>query len=164
MTKTEIKSVLIALRKLMRVTDLYSRKLHKTSGLTTPQLLLLQSIKSIGEVSISELSNDVSLSQATVTNILDRLETKGLVIRKRSNIDRRKVHAYLTEDGKNIIKKSSPPLQKEFIDRFKKLEDWERAMIISSLQRITALMDAHNIDAAPVLDIGILDRQEPKDQ
>ncbi len=160
MKKTEIKTVLITLRKLMRATDLYSRKLVKTSGLTTPQLLLLQSIRSKGEVSISELSGDVSLSQATVTNILDRLEAKGLVIRQRSSKDRRKVHAYLTEDGKNLIKKSPPPLQKSFIDRFKTLEDWEQTMIISSLQRIAAMMDADDVDAAPVLDIGNLDRMD----
>jgi len=114
MKKIEIKTVLITLRKLMRATDLYSRKLVKTSGLTTPQLLLLQSIRSKGEVSISELSGDVSLSQATVTNILDRLEAKGLVIRQRSSKDRRKVHAYLTEDGKNLIKKIPATSTKKF--------------------------------------------------
>jgi hypothetical protein len=32
-------------------------------------------------------------------------------------------------------------------------------MIISSLQRVAQMMDAQHIDASPVLDIGILDRQ-----
>jgi hypothetical protein len=31
-------------------------------------------------------------------------------------------------------------------------------MIISSLQRIATMMDAQNIDASPVLDVGTLDR------
>ena len=32
-------------------------------------------------------------------------------------------------------------------------------MIISSLQRVAQMMDAQHIDASPVLDIGLLDRQ-----
>ena len=32
-------------------------------------------------------------------------------------------------------------------------------MIISSLQRISQMMDAQHIDASPVLDVGVLDRQ-----
>ena len=33
-------------------------------------------------------------------------------------------------------------------------------MIISSLQRVAQMMDAQHIDASPVLDIGLLDRQD----
>ncbi|MDA9909960.1 MarR family transcriptional regulator, partial [Gammaproteobacteria bacterium] len=84
MKKQQIESVLIALRRLIRATDLHSRDLVKKTGLTTPQLLLLQSIKQNGEVSIRELALEISLSQATVTSILDRLENKKLVVRKRS--------------------------------------------------------------------------------
>ena len=159
MKKKQIENVLIALRRLMRATDLHSRDLMKKIGLTTPQLLLLQSIKSRGEDSIRELSLDVNLSQATVTSILDRLVGKGLVTRKRSTQDKRKVHAYLTEEGKNIVKKAPPLLQESFIQQFRKLEEWEQHMIVSSLQRVAAMMDAHKIDAAPVLDIGVLDRK-----
>ena len=66
--------VLISLRQIIRATDLYSKQLNKTVGLTAPQLLILQSIRDLGAVSISKLSKEVSLSQATVTTIIDRLE------------------------------------------------------------------------------------------
>lgn len=151
--------MLIALRRLIRATDLYSRDLVKSTGLTTPQLLLLLSIKNRGEVSIRELALEISLSQATVTSILDRLETKKLVIRKRSTKDKRIVHAYLTDSGKKIIAKAPPPLQDCFIKAFEHLDDWEQNMIIASLQRVASMMDAEDIDAAPVLDVGALDRQ-----
>ncbi len=159
MKKKQIESILIALRRLIRATDLYSRDLLKTTGLTTPQLLLLQSIKHNGEVSIKKLVQEISLSQATVTSILDRLENKKLVIRKRSTRDKRIVHVHLTETGKKVIAKSPPPLQDNFIKQFTNLEDWEKNMIIASLQRVATMMDAEKIDAAPMLDVGILDRQ-----
>ena len=46
----------------------------------------------------------------------------------------------------------APPLMQEsFVEAFDKLEDWEKSMILSSLQRLVFLMDAQHIDAAPIL-------------
>jgi DNA-binding MarR family transcriptional regulator len=150
--------VLVSLRRIIRATDLHSRYLAKTTGLTTPQMLLLRYIRDKGQLTIGELANQVSLSQATVTTILDRLEKRGLVYRKRSEQDKRKVHAFLTAEGTQILKISPVPLQERFAQQFSGLQDWEQTMIISALQRISSLMDAQHIDASPVLDVGALDR------
>lgn len=153
-----IDEVLVSLRRVIRATDLHSKYLSKTTGLTAPQILLLQAIRTRGQVTIGELANEVSLSQATVTTILDRLEKRGLVYRERSEIDKRKVHAFLTEAATDVLKGAPMPLQEHFARRFSDLHDWEQTMIISSLQRVAQMMDAQHIDASPVLDIGTLDR------
>ncbi len=153
-----IDEVLVALRRVIRATDLHSKYLAKTSGLTAPQILLLQTIRDKGEVTIGELANDVSLSQATVTTILDRLEKRGLVYRERSDQDKRKVHAYLTDNAVEVLKNAPTPLQEHFTRQFSDLQEWEQTMIISSLQRVAYMMDAQHIDASPVLDVGKLDR------
>ncbi len=154
-----IDEVLVSLRRVIRATDLHSKHLAKTTGLTAPQILLLQTIRDKGEVTIGELANDMSLSQATVTSILDRLEKRELVFRERSKEDKRKVHAYLTEAAHEIMKTAPMPLQEHFARQFGDLQEWEQTMIISSLQRVAQMMDAQHIDASPVLDIGMLDRQ-----
>ncbi len=154
-----IDDVLVALRRVIRATDLHSKHLAKTTGLTTPQILLLQTIRDKNDVTIGELANDVSLSQATVTTILDRLEKRELVYRERSSADKRKVHAHLTDAGVGILKDAPLPLQEHFTQRFNDLQPWEQTMILSSLQRVAHMMDAQHIDAAPVLDIGSIDRQ-----
>ena len=162
-TETEIiEQVLISLRRLIQATDLHSKQLMKTTGLTSPQLLLLQAIKNKGEVTIGELAQEISLSQATVTNILDRLEKRGMIFRERSNNDRRKVHAYLTDHGRVLLKDAPTPLQNHFVNRFRNLHDWEQNMILAALQRVAQMMNAQHIDASPVLDIGALDRQSTK--
>jgi len=153
-----IDEVLISLRRVIRATDLHSKHLAKTTGLTAPQILLLQAIRDKGQVTIGELANQVSLSQATVTTILDRLEKRKLVYRERSEQDKRKVHAYLTDAAVEILKNSPVPLQEHFTRQFSDLQEWEQTMIISSLQRVAQMMDAQHIDASPVLDVGILDR------
>lgn len=158
-----IDEVLVALRRVIRATDLHSKHLSKTTGLTSPQILLLHTIREKGEVTIGEIAQDMSLSQATVTTILDRLEKRNLVYRERSKEDKRKVHAHLTDEGHEILKTAPVPLQDQFARHFADLQEWEKNMIISSLQRVAKMMDAENIDASPVLDIGMLDRQETID-
>lgn len=154
-----IDEVLVALRRVIRATDLHSKHLSKTTGLTSPQILLLHTIREKGEVTIGEIAQDMSLSQATVTTIIDRLEKRKLVFRERSTADKRKVHAYLTNEGHEILKTAPVPLQDQFAKHFADLHEWEKNMIISSLQRVAHMMDAQHIDASPVLDIGTLDRQ-----
>lgn len=154
-----IEEVLVALRRVIRATDLHSKHLAKTTGLTAPQILLLQTIRNQGEITIGELANQMSLSQATVTSIIDRLEKRKLVYRERSKKDKRKVHAYLTNLAAETLKDAPIPLQDHFTTQFSDLLEWEQTMIISSLQRVAQMMDAQHIDASPVLDIGLLDRQ-----
>ena len=158
-----IEEVLVALRRVIRATDLHSKHLAKTTGLTAPQILLLQNIRDRGEVTIGELANEVSLSQATVTTILDRLEKRALVYRERSKSDKRKVHAYLTDAGMAVLKSAPIPLQEQFKRQFGDLKEWEQTMILSALQRVAQMMDAQHIDASPVLDVGLLDRQSACD-
>ena len=158
-----IEAVLVALRRVIRASDLHSKHLAKTTGLTSPQILLLQTIRDQGEVTIGEIANEMSLSQATVTTIIDRLEKRGLVYRERSKTDKRKVHAHLTDEAIETLKSAPIPLQDQFARQYENLQDWEQAMIISSLQRVAKMMDAQHIDASPVLDLGTLDRQDNSD-
>lgn len=158
---SNIQEVLVALRRVIRATDLHSKYLAKTTGLTAPQILILQTIRDKGLQTVGSLAKDVSLSQATVTNILDRLEAKELVVRERSAEDKRKVFTQLTAKARVVLEGAPLPLQDQFARQFEELQQWEQAMMISALQRIAQMMDAETIDAAPVLDVGLLDRQAP---
>lgn len=158
----KIEEVLVALRRVIRATDLHSRHLVRTASVTGPQLLLLQTLNNKGDMTISELARDMSLSQATVTTILDRLEKRELLIRVRSETDRRKVYPRLTEQGRKILANAPMALQDNFVRKFGNLDDWEQSMIIASLQRIAEMMDAKDIDASPFLDVGALDRNIPE--
>lgn len=150
---TDENTVLIALRKIIRAMTLHSRRLRKGSGLTSPQVLTLQTIKELEGVSISRLATQMSLSQATMTTIIDRLEKNSLVRRRRSDVDKRVVHAELTDAGEKVLDDAPALLQEEFVERFAALEDWEKSMIVSALQRLAVLMDAEGIDAAPMLHV-----------
>jgi DNA-binding MarR family transcriptional regulator len=148
--------LLVSLRKVTRAIGLYSKKLSKESGLTSPQLIVLKEIEQHDGCMVKDIAQSINLSSATVTSILDRLEARTYVIRERSVTDKRKVGLHLTEQGKTLVKDAPRPLQAHFIDRFEKLQEWEQTQLVSTMQRIAYMMDAENLDAAPMLEVGVL--------
>ena len=150
----QCRNFLIALRKIIQAIDQHSISLKKKFGLTGPQLIILQSISTDDQISVTQLSKKVSLSQATVTDITKRLEKRGYITRERSLYDKRKTNIALAEKGKIILNTVPPLLQEQFTDRFSKLERWEQLMIESAFERVVAMMSAENIDASPIMITG----------
>lgn len=150
--------VLISLRQIIRATDLHSKKVMRDCGLTIPQLVVLRAIQALKNVTLRRISEDVSLSQATVTTILNRLEQQDFVIRTRSETDRRVVHSTLTKKGEAVLATSPSLLHDNFVRRFETLEPWEKTSILSALQRVAKMMEAEDLDAAPLLDVGAAER------
>ncbi|WP_435274154.1 MarR family winged helix-turn-helix transcriptional regulator [Psychrobium sp. nBUS_13] len=146
--------LLISLRQIIRAIDIHSRKLSKQSGLTGPQLVVMKKIAELDAPMAKQVANEINLSPATVTSIIDRLEAKELVIRQRSQIDKRKVELYLTESGKLLLQDSPKPLQEHFIQRYQSLDAWEQSQLLSSVERIASMMDAEDLDASPLLMVG----------
>lgn len=158
--------VLIALRQITQAIDLHSRQLVKHCSLTGPQLVILQEISkhSGAEVSIGEVARAISLSQSTVTGILTRLENRNLVRRVRSRTDKRRVLVQATEAGRHLLENAPPLLQDQFITAYNSLDRWEQLMILSSLLRLVALMNAEALEAAALLATGPLSNPDGSGQ
>lgn len=150
----------ISIRKIIRAIDLRSKKLSKEAGVTGPQLLILQELKRVTGITAKDVSQNINLSQATVTSILDRLESKHFIQRIRSESDRRRVALHLTDDGMRALNNAPQPIEDSFVEKFSALKEWEQYQLISSVERIAYMMDASEIDAAPVLNIGELTTPE----
>lgn len=142
------------MRKVIRAIDLYSKQLNKHSGLTGPQLMIMREIDAHDGITASHIAHTINLSPATVSNIIDRLEHRQLLQRQRSNQDKRRVSLHLTEAGQALLNNAPQPLQEHFIEKFCALEEWEQSQLLSSMQRVAAMMDAERLEAAPVLEVG----------
>lgn len=146
--------LLISLRQVIRAIDIHSKQLNKKSGLTGPQLMVMTKIAQLDAPMAKQVAIEINLSPATVTSIIDRLEAKELVVRKRSQLDKRKVELYLSLTGKDLLQSAPKPLQEHFIKRYQSLEPWEQSQLLYSVERIASMMDAEELDAAPVLVVG----------
>jgi DNA-binding MarR family transcriptional regulator len=147
-----------AIRRILRASELGERRVATTTGLTPSQLLVLQEIERRGETTPGAVALALQFGQATVTNIVDRLEAAELATRRRSEGDKRKVLLRIAPKGKDVLEAAPDLLQVRFRERFGRLAPWEQAMILAALERLSELLDATEIDAAPLIDTGIIDR------
>jgi len=147
-----------ALRRILRASELSNRQLAGATGLTPSQLLVLQEIEERGQVTPTELSTALQFGQATITNIIDRLESAGLVRRQRGEQDKRRVYLTCTEAGERTIALAPDLLQATFSQEFATLPVWEQAMILAGLDRLSDILGIARSDVAPLLDSGAIDR------
>ncbi len=149
-----IDSSLIALRRIVRATELFGREIRQTTGVTPSQFRVLQIIAERGFVTAKSISTRMQVSQGTVTSLVDKLVRDGLVVRQKSTADRRQIDILLTEPGRTVLADAPDPLQQRFVRKFAAMEDWEQAMLVAGLERVAAMLDAEDMDASPVLDTG----------
>lgn len=150
-----------ALRRVLRATEIGSRQLAAATGLTPSQLLVLREIAAREAATPSAIANALQFSQATITTIVDRLQELGFVHRQRSDRDKRQFILTVESAGQMALAGAPDPVQTTFTARFVRLPQWEQAMILAAVERLAMLMDAQHIDAAPLLDSGLIDRSEP---
>jgi len=150
-------TALVALRRILRATEFNARALARAAGLTPSQIIILRTIKSMENVSPGTIAKEASITQATVTALIDKLERRGFVKRTKDSVDRRRVIVSITAEGEGALVLAPDGLQERFRKRFDKLEPWEQSMVIASLERVATLLGAEEIDAAPVLDLGEID-------
>ena len=124
--------------------------------ITGPQLVCLLAVEDHEPVTPSAIARHVHLSPSTVIGILDRLQAKGLVQRERDLKDRRLVQVALTEPGKALVVRAPSPLQDTLAEAMNDLPESEKATIAESLDRIVEMMEVRHIDAAPILETGLI--------
>lgn len=143
----EMLSLLKSIRRIVRASDLSSRSLQKSSGLTAPQLAVLTAVGGFGEISTTKVAEQVDLSAATVVTILDNLERLELVTRHRSSEDRRIVFTRLTRTGADVLPQAQAAFNEAFARGFSQLPAGRRRQMIENLAELADLLDAR--DAAP---------------
>lgn len=146
-----------AIRRMIRQITAHSRRLSSESGLTLPQLVCMRSIDELDldEVTVAAVADAVGLSRSTVSVVVDRLVRNGLVTRVRSERDRRRVHLGLTDEGRSKLEAMNRPLQDRFLARLTAMDEADQERILSTLEQVVAMMDAEQIDAAPMLVPGV---------
>ncbi|CCG41995.1 MarR family winged helix-turn-helix transcriptional regulator [Magnetospirillum molischianum] len=77
-------------------------------GISGPQWVVLVRIASGVDASAAELCRAIGYDSGSMTRMLDRLEKRGLIYRRRSIEDRRVVELYLTDLGKTLYRQLAP--------------------------------------------------------
>ena len=151
---------LISLRRIQRRTELYARTLAQATDLSVSQLKVMQLLAGPGPSTPGDLVRQTALSNASMTTLVDRLESRGLVARRRDENDRRRVVLALTTEGERVLNRAPNPLHDSFEKIFSALPEWQRSMIVASLEQVADIVDrgADVTDSDPILDAGAFDQ------
>ena len=149
--ENSVKKIVWALRRIVSLIYLDSRKMIKRFGITGPQSLVMKPLFHATEsYSSASLSRILNMTPANMTGIIDRLEEKELVKRTRTKEDRRKTLIVLTEKGKELSERLSDPIEEKLMNGLKDLQPTEIFGIYSALNHIIDLIGVQYVTDASV--------------
>ena len=141
MSKLENISQIIRLnRNFNRTLKHEFHELMQDSGFTFPQLSVISILAKHGKQKVSEISEKMGLSDSTVSGILDRLEQKGIIERKRTREDRRVVKIDLSKGSKAICCEFHQKREEHFAKLLEKLSMEEINEIIKAFQILNRVL------------------------
>lgn len=116
--------------------------LERDRGLTLSQYGLLQPLAtSQNGARVRDLASCAGIAPPTATRILDALERRGIVERRRSADDRRGVSVTLTGFGREILSSEDEWLRSRQREFYARLPEGERTVIPDLLLRLAGLID-----------------------
>jgi DNA-binding MarR family transcriptional regulator len=141
-----VRDIIYQIRRLMQAGELFTKELNKTYQVSAPQLHCLLALYEHGPLPPSQIARHIMVKSSTVTGIIDRLEQKGFVERLRNSPDRRVITIKLTDAGEELARNAPPPIQYKIVDGLRKLPDSEITQIITSLSKLTRMLDVQDME------------------
>lgn len=140
-TKPDWLPMLHSLVRTYQAFDRISERHIRQLRLTGPQFDIIATLGNTEGMSCKELGRRTLITKGTLTGVLDRLESKGLLRRVVSSGDRRAFVVRLTAEGQACFE-SIFPQQMAFLDRhFRKLETEDCVQLASLLDRLRRVID-----------------------
>jgi len=127
-TKEE-REALALITKLLRATNSVTHLATASLGgvnLTVSQFGVLEAVYHIGPMCQRDIAEKTLKSTGNMTTVIDNLEKRGLVERRRGIEDRRYITVHITEQGKNLIDKIFPEHNQRVLKCFSVLDAGER--------------------------------------
>lgn len=109
---------------------------------------MLATIADTPNITVSQLSQAVSVHISTASNLVDKLARAGLVERLRGEDDRRVVQIRLTDAGKTIMERAPQPLKGLVVDALEKLPEDALSRLDLELDGLIEKMNLQDQSAA----------------
>lgn len=136
------------LRVVYRAMQDHSRQIEKAFGVSAAQLAALWALSEQPGARVSGLSQTLALHQSTTSNMLDKLEKKGLVERHRGGPDQRVVQVFISAAGQQVLQRAPRPGQDAISAALTRLPNTELLQLQRSLMALIARMDSADREAA----------------
>lgn len=118
------------------VRRIFARNIGEPLQLSPVEFTVISLLAHNGEVTHKQLSQALAASAPNVTALLDRLEERRLLVRVRSQTDRRSQYIHLTRQGAALARKAIAVSRTMEHDLLRHLSDAERAILFELLQKV----------------------------
>lgn len=122
--------------------------IEKIAGIGGASLWALAEIAETPDLTVSGLAKAMSVHQSTASNLMEKLEVGGFILRTRSSEDRRVVYLSLTDKGKDVLSKAPPPYRGILPDALLRLNPESRAALNLHLSELILLMEHTHANGA----------------
>jgi DNA-binding MarR family transcriptional regulator len=137
------------LREIMHGADMRSRRLLRELGISSTQAGVLRALSDGETHSAGDLARSLSLTGATLTGVLDRLEARGWLERVRSAKDKRRMEVRILPAGTDKLNETAEKFQDPLTRGFQDLPEPVQSQILNALSRVTTLFDEPEPEEAP---------------
>ncbi|MFF4255583.1 MarR family winged helix-turn-helix transcriptional regulator [Streptomyces sp. NPDC001663] len=120
---------------------------ERFGGLSLAQVALLEPLAAEADIPVSRLAGAADVSVPTATRMLQQLEAKGIVLRRRSPQDERRVLVNLTEEGAELLAALRARLRERQSRAYEAFTPAERTQLVTLLHRLTHLVADSDSDA-----------------
>lgn len=145
-------AIVRSLRIVVQAKQAHSRWVEKQCGVSAAQLWAMwllheRSGERSGEhtgqgpgLRVSDLSELMSIHPSTTSNMLDKLQRKGLIRRERATVDQRVVRLHLTAEGERLLEAAPQPPQGHVTQAIQRLSDAQLAALAGTLDTLVEAM------------------------
>jgi DNA-binding MarR family transcriptional regulator len=107
--------------------------------LTSVQFAALFVLRAAGELDATRLAEQIAFDRSTIGDVVERLESKGWIVRNGSSDDRRVKLIRLTPDGVKLLREVEPAVKRVQERLFDQFSPSERVVFLTLLKRLDGL-------------------------
>src|SRR3954468_1971075 len=124
-----------AIRAIVRALRINTRAIELKIGISLAQLFVLQQVAERPAESLNDLAERMATHQSSVSVVVRRLVDRGLVSRRSSTVDKRRVQIAATPAGLLLLRGAPRTIQSRLIAAMERLDPHERQMLADLLEK-----------------------------
>jgi MarR family transcriptional regulator, lower aerobic nicotinate degradation pathway regulator len=129
-----IGEVLDAVRRLVHAIRSSARRTEQELGISGAQLFVLQQLADRPADSLNQLAERTYTHQSSTSVVVRRLVDRGLVSRRPSRQDGRRLEIALSSSGRALLRRSGPAVQTRLLRAMRRLSPGQQRRLASSLR------------------------------
>ena len=134
------------LRRVAFIIKRRGREILADFGITHPQFNALLALRDKQDMTMGELCEKLMLACSTATDLVDRMEKNGFLVRNRDGSDRRVIRLAVSEKGRQVIAEVLVARRRYVASMLEKLKEDEQTQLAQSLERLHSLMFSEKVN------------------